>query len=338
MMNPARLDYVGASLNRPECVLAHASGHLLVGDWTGGGGVTVIEPDGHCRRVLASDHEAPLRPNGIALLPGGSILLAHLGESDGGVYRLGADGRTTPFCLEVDGAPLPPTNFVGLDHRGRIWITVSTRKHPRSLDYRPDAGEGFVVLVDGEGARIVADGLGYTNECVVDLAGERLFVNETFGRRIACFDIVEGGGLTGKRTIAEFGEGTFPDGLALDAEGGLWVTSIVSNRVIRVAPDGTQETVLEDSDPEHVAWVERAYLEHSMGRPHLDTARGGHLRNLSSLAFGGADLRTAYLGSLHGDAVAHFRAPLAGQPPAHWFFDLGPLAGDQGAEIGLENQ
>jgi sugar lactone lactonase YvrE len=333
MIDPAQLDFVGAGLNRPECVLAHASGRLFVGDWSAGGGVTVIEADGQCRRILARDRAAPLRPNGIALLPGGAFLLAHLGADDGGVYRLDADGATAPFCVEVDGAPLPPTNFVGRDHQGRVWITVSTRKHPRALDYRADAADGFIVLVDDAGARIVADGLGYTNECVLDAAGARLFVNETFGRRIAAFDVAADGSLSARRTVTEFGAGTFPDGLALDADGGLWVTSVVSNRLIRVSPDGGQEIVIEDSDAAHVAWVEAAYAARAMGRPHLDTARGQYLLNLSSLAFGGTDLRTAYLGSLHGDRVARFPAPVAGQAPAHWNIDLGPLAAAPGVPL-----
>jgi hypothetical protein len=42
------------------------------------------------------------------------------------------------------------------------------------------------------------------------------------------------------------------------------------------------------------------------------------LKNISSIAFGGPDLRTAYLGCLLGDALATFRSPVAGAPPAHW--------------------
>jgi hypothetical protein len=42
------------------------------------------------------------------------------------------------------------------------------------------------------------------------------------------------------------------------------------------------------------------------------------LQNISSLAFGGADRRTAYLGCLLGDRLACFRAPVAGHPPPHW--------------------
>jgi sugar lactone lactonase YvrE len=331
MLDLDDLGFVGGGLSRPECVLCHRSGRLFVSDGSDGGGVTVIERDGRTRRILARDRAEPLRPNGIALLPGGAFLIAHLGQSDGGVWRLAPDGRTEPILLEVDGAPLPPTNFVHRDAAGRIWATVSTRRQPRHLGYRPDVADGFIVLLDDAGARIVADGLGYTNECLVHPDGARLYVNETFARRLTAFDIGPGGALANRRTMAQFGAGTFPDGMTFDAEGGVWITSVVSNRVIRVAPDGRQEVVLEDGDREHLAWVEQAYRTGEMARPHLDTVRSRRLRNISSLAFGGPDLRTAYLGCLLGDAVATFAAPVAGHPPPHWTVDLGPLEREDAA-------
>jgi hypothetical protein len=55
-----------------------------------------------------------------------------------------------------------------------------------------------------------------------------------------------------------------------------------------------------------------------MGRAHLDNLPSRVLRNVSSLAFGGPDLRTAYVGCLLGDSIAVFDSPVAGHPPAHW--------------------
>ncbi len=315
----------GMGLNRPECVVSHASGCLFVPDWTDGGGVAVIRPDGGVRRILVSEPGRVLRPNGIALLPGDGFLLAHLGDTEGGVWRLGPDGGVEPVVVEVEGMPLPPTNFVHRDRQDRLWISVSTRLRPRARGYRADNADGFIVLHDGRGSRIVADDLGYANECVVHPSGRELFVNETFARRTTAFPILPDGRLGANRTVAEYGAGTFPDGLAFDAEGGVWITSIVSNRVIRIDPDGGQETILEDCDPEHVDWVERAFRAGQMGRPHLDAVRSRRLRNVSSLAFGGPELRTAYLGCLLGDSIACIPAPVAGHPPPHWEFDLGEL-------------
>jgi sugar lactone lactonase YvrE len=309
--------FIGSGLHRPECVLATRAGDLYAADWRGG--VAHLRPDGsQALYASALPGGRPLRPNGIALRRDGSFLLADLGEEAGGVYALERSGQVRPFLEAVEGTPLPPTNFVGIDHAERVWITVSTRRQPRSLDYRADCASGFIVLVDRRGARIVADGLGYTNEAVVSPDGRWLYVNETFGRRLSRLPLGADGSLGAKEVVAEFGAGTFPDGLAFDAEGGIWITSIVSNRLIRVCPDGARTTMLEDADPEHLARCETAFLAGTMGRPHLDQVVSRRLRNISSLAFGGPDLRTAYLGCLLGDAIATFRAPVAGFPPAHW--------------------
>lgn len=318
-----RLALVGSGLVRPECVLATADGCLYTADWRGG--VACVRPDGTQALYLGKlPGGRPLRPNGIAVLRDGSFLLADLGEAQGGVFALCRDGQVRPSLETVDGEALPPTNYVALDAAGRLWITVSTRLVPRARAYRRDVADGFIVLVDACGARIVADGLGYTNEALVSPDGAWLYVNETFARRLSRFPLRENGDLGPKEVVTTFGHGTYPDGLCFDAEGGVWITSIVSNRLIRVAPDGSQTLMLEDADPAHTEWAEQAFLAGTMGRPHLDKAAGKVLRNISSLAFGGPDLRTAYLGCLLGDSITSFRAPIAGAPPVHWSY--GPFA------------
>ena len=319
LFNLEEVEFVGANLFRPECVLCTANGRIFCSDWRGG--VTVIEPDGGQWFLKAHSSVIQIKPNGICLLPDGSLLLAHLGAGeDGGVYRLTEDGVLSPYLVEVDGRPLPPTNYVHLDTTGRLWITVSTRLVPRARAYRADVADGFIVLLDGGGARMVADGLGYTNECGVHPDGRRLFVNETFGRRLISFSIREDGSLTNKRTVAEFDAGYFPDGLAFDAEGGTWVTSVVSNRVIRVDSYGTTSLILEDNEPSHVAWVEDAYNRGIMDKSHLETTKGRLLRNISSLAFAGPDMKEIYLGCLLGDRIAKFTSLTSGYAPPYWNF------------------
>jgi sugar lactone lactonase YvrE len=311
------LSFVGEGLKRPECVLATRAGDLYTADWRGG--VAHRRADGsQALYGCTLDGGRPARPNGIALRRNGNFLFAHLGETDGGVYELGRDGSVRPFVLQADGVDLPPTNFVHEDAQGRAWITVSTRKTPRAAAYRADVADGFIVLRDARGARIVADGLGYTNEALPSPDGRHLYVNETFARRLTRFRIGADGSLQAREVVARFGAGTFPDGLAFDAEGGVWITSVVSNRVIRVAPDGSRQLMLEDCEAAHLAWVEQAYQAGEMGRPHLDNSKGRLLRNISSLAFGGPDLRSAWLGCLLGDSLATFRSPVAGAPPVHW--------------------
>jgi len=313
------LSFVGQGLVRPECVLANAAGELFTADWRGG--VAHLRPDGSQALYAGSGPDGmALKPNGIALLHDGSFLLAHLGADDGGVFRLRRDGQVAPWLLRVDGADLPPTNFVTEDAAGRFWVTVSTRLRPRALGYRRSCDDGFIVRVDARGAAIVADGLGYTNEVAVHPSGRWLYANETFARRLSRFELRSDGALGAKEVVTEFGPGTFPDGLAFDDEGHAWVVSIVSNRLIRVAPDGTPTTWLEEADADHLGWVEAAFEDGTMDRPHLDGVPSRSLRNISSIAFAGADRRTAVLGCLLGDRLATLRLPVAGVAPTHWFY------------------
>ncbi len=184
------ITFIASGLQRPECVLTHESGLLFAADWAGAGGVAVISPDGSVHRIEA---DRPVRPNGIALEPGGTFLLAELGAETGGVFRLNPEGAVEPVVTELDGRPLPPTNYVHQDAPGRLWITVSTRRAPRDLGYRADVDDGFIVLADERGVRLAADGLGYTNECLVAPDGEHLYVNETFTRRLSRFPIAADG-------------------------------------------------------------------------------------------------------------------------------------------------
>jgi sugar lactone lactonase YvrE len=314
------LQDVGDDLNRPECVLCTADGSLFVSDWAGG--VCQIEPNGRQTRFLAADPFIDLKPNGIALQPDGSFLLANLGD-DGGVWRLKRNGDVQPYVVEIDNRSLPPTNFVVSDHQGRTWISVSTQLQPRADAYRPNVCDGFVIVVDRDGARIAAEGLGYANEIQVHPSGEWVYVNETFARRTSRFRILGSNKLGKPETVAEFGRGTFPDGLCFDEAGGVWIVSIVSNRVIHVDQEGNQTVVLEDADEGHLDWVEDAFQSGNMGRPHLDTIRSKRLHSVSSIAFGGAERRLSYLGCLLGSRIVAFEAPVAGVEPAHWHWHTG---------------
>jgi sugar lactone lactonase YvrE len=309
--------WLGRGLVRPECVLATAGGDLFTADWRGG--VAHQRADGSSALYLGRLPDGnDLRPNGIAMQADGSFLVAHLGAEDGGVFRLTRDGGCEPWLVCVEGRPLPPTNFVLPDADGRTWVTVSTCSRPRSAAYRADHSDGFIVRVDARGAAVVADGLGYTNEVAVHPSGRWLYVNETFARRLSRFALHADGSLGQRELVASFGPGCFPDGLAFDEEGCAWVVSIVSNRVIRVAPDGSQTLWLEDADPDHLAWVEAAYAAGTMDRPHLDQVRSRALRNISSIAFAGTDRRTAVFGCLLGDRLATLPMPASGVAPLHW--------------------
>lgn len=301
ILSPGSLGTIGAGLHRPECVVVDRANRVYVPDWRGG--VTGIAADGSQQTWLAAQPSLDLRPNGIDLLPDGSFLVANLGDA-GGVWHLHRDGRAVPFLTEIDGMPLPPANFVIRDGE-RTWVSISTRRVPRHMAWKPDVADGFVVLVDRRGARIVAEGLHYTNEVRPDPSGRWLYVVETFGRRLTRFRIGADGDLSAAEPVLTLGHGSFPDGLAFDQAGRIWLTSLISNRLLRVGETGV-ETVLADENAAHVAAVERAFAAGEMRKEHLGAIPGTRLQQLTSVAFGN-DPRDVFLGSLHADCVYRFR-------------------------------
>jgi sugar lactone lactonase YvrE len=323
MIAPVALDDLrpaAAGLHRPECIVATRSGDLFASDKRGG--VLRIAPDGSQTLIGTGDIE----PNGIALLSDRSFLVANVNRH-GGIWKISgadADADVRPFVMEVDGRPLPAINFVLLDQGDRLWATVLSAglgaqpaSHAPSYVVDKDLADGFVMLIEHGKARIVADGLSWTNECRVHPDGKRLFVIETFGRRLTSFDIADNGDLSNRTTIHAFGAGDYPDGLAFDSEGAVWVASVISNRVYRITADGEAQVVLSDPDAK-LDELEAALQEKTLTRALLRGSGGRRLNNITSVAFGGPDLKTVYLGTLAGTVVESFRSPVAGLPPIHW--------------------
>lgn len=306
------LEEVGSGLNRPECVLAAPDGALYTCDWTVG--IAQIAPDGTVTSAVEADLIGQgLRPNGIALTAEGDFLFANLGRG-GGVWQVGRTGDARPYATEIDGGRVPHANFVLVDG-DRTWITISarTRNHQH---YTAEEDSGQILLVQDGTVTVAAEGCNWTNELRVSPDRKHLFVNETFACRTTRYAVAADGALSDPVRI-QFPADTFPDGLAFDAEGGLWVTSVITNRLIRVTPDLTWTVLLEDTGPAgHDAVA--AYARGELTYDQVELSRGSRLHNLSSLAFGGPDRKTIHLGGLGTTAVQTVRSPVAGQPMAHW--------------------
>lgn len=309
------ISYVGDGLNRPESVIATAKGELFVSDHVCG-----VHELGKPKKELQGV-PAGFLPNGIALTPEREFLVANLGTSCGsGVWRIDRQHRLTPMLMEVEGVPLTSTNFVTMDASDRTWVSMSTRMVPRELAFNAQIADGFIAVLDPHGARIVADGIAFTNECRVDPSGRWLYVNETYGRRLSRFPILGQNDcrLGPKEVVHTFTDGDFPDGLTFDSRGGVWVACVVSNRVVRIDADGSASVVLEDPDAALIASAEARYAQGNLSRGDIDSGGTRSLRNVSSVAFGRADLRTVYLGNLAGHRLATFRSQIAGAEPPHW--------------------
>lgn len=321
------LDYVGVGLQRPECILAERDGTLWSADARGG--VMRIGPDG--RQTLVAQVESGsfagasddanrfttgTLPNGLAFAGNGDLLVSNFGTDR--LERMKRTGETTVMADRLDGRPIGKVNFVLRDSQDRIWITVSTRKTNWMQAVDPNIADGYVALLDDQGLRIVADGFRFTNEIRLDANEEYLYVVETAGPCITRLRVQPDGSLTDRELFGPADLGGPPDGIAFDSYGNLWGTLVMVDKLFVLTPEAEMRVILDDGDPVASRALMDAFWR-GEATPELMLAAGGKIAPwFASLTFGGADLRTVYLGSLRGTRIPAFRSPLAGLPMVHW--------------------
>jgi sugar lactone lactonase YvrE len=228
----------------------------------------VLRFDSNGRHVVC---EVAAQPSGLGFAPGGRLLIVSM--LDRRLLRLD-DGSLTEVASFAELAPGPANDMV-VDAAGRAYIG--------NFGSPPGANLAFASLirVDPDGtARVVASQLGFPNGAVLTPDGRTLLIAETFVGRISAFEVDGNGGLGGRRTWAQFGAAPdyldedratrelelLPDGMALDAEGMLWVADAKGRGASRVRQGG-----------EVVDYVDTGDL------------------SVYAVALGGADRRTLYL-------------------------------------------
>jgi L-arabinonolactonase len=110
---------------------------------------------------------------------------------------------------------------------------------------KPDSS---VISIDGNlKVQTLIDQISCANSICFSPAGNTMFFADTPDREILAFDYEKGRGtLTNKRLHASFKqEPGLPDGSCVDAEGGVWNAEWEGHRVVRVAPNGTIDRVID---------------------------------------------------------------------------------------------
>jgi gluconolactonase len=328
-LDKSALQYVGAGLQRPECILAEADGSLWIADARGG--VIHLKPDGQQKTVTqrSSEHFAGVDneasrylegtlPNGLAFAANGDILIANFGTDR--LEIMTRDGESRVLADSIDGQPIGKVNFVLRDSKDRIWITISTRIKNWMHALRPDLPDGYIArYVDGE-FRIVAEGFHFTNEIRMDAREEYMYVAETTGGCISRLRVHDDGSL-GEREIfgpTSLGKGAWPDGIAFDSGGNLWGTMVYSDKLFVLTPQGDLRIMLDEGDPQKVDALENAFFTNKVNEQVLFATGQGVAPWMASVTFGGPDLQTLYIGSLRASRIPWFRAPLPGLPMVHW--------------------
>jgi sugar lactone lactonase YvrE len=129
-----------------------------------------------------------------------------------------------------------------VDRQGRFWTGTMDEKEwtaPSGNLYRLNA-EDTLTRMQGDVA--CANGLGWSPD------NRTLYFVESFRYSIFAYDFdVERGGIANRRLFAsvDHSAGAFPDGLTVDAEGGVWSVHNAAGQVVRYSPAGEVTAVIQ---------------------------------------------------------------------------------------------
>ncbi len=160
----------------------------------------------------------------------------------------------------------PATNRLNdacTDPWGRVWFG--------SMDDGENSASGrFYVFDRGDIRAAGPSGITITNGPAVNAAGDRIYFTNTSDQKIMVADLSPRG-VGEARPFADTGAlfpDAYPDGPVVDAEGYVWTGLYLGSKVARFSPDGK-----------------------------LDTTIDIPARDVTKMAFGGSDFRTAYVTS-----------------------------------------
>lgn len=225
-----------------------------------GGGIHGITFEGVKLGVLNPDR---MWTGGVMMNHDGSVLSS---GQHGIMWNHPKTGKSGWLLTELDGQPINGINEMAPDGQGGIFfgtndiemIIAGQPARPSSL-YRLTADRQVIKLYDG---------IGFANGLMYDDAHRRLYCNDTFNCTWA-FDVAPGMTLSNKRMLLDKDD---VDGMALDAEGNVWITGFRSNYVTRVSGGGEQ-------------------------LPPVSTPAG----SITQVRFGGADMCDLFINSVPSD-------------------------------------
>ena len=177
-----------------------------------------------------------------------------------GLYRFDETDGSFEKIVEVErDLPNNRLNDGVVDPAGRLWFgTMDNGEKAKS--------GGFYCFADGQLRRTYVDRIAITNGPAVSPDGTLLYVVDTLKGTIEVCDIRDGGSLGEPRAFVRIDpKDGHPDGPTVDAEGHVWISLYAGWEARRYSPSGEL----------------------------VETVRFP-VSNVTKIAFGGDDLRTAY--------------------------------------------
>jgi sugar lactone lactonase YvrE len=181
--------------------------------------VVAVDMEGTAEVMLTRDPASYPMGYSIDWLPNGRLLTT--GDK---VRRQETDGSMAVHAEQA-------ANEIVVDPRGNAYVNGADFDFAAGAPPKP----GYIKLVTPDGqVRPVASDIQFPNGMVITADGRTLIISESFAGRLTAFDIDPDGGLSGRRVFAG---GLAPDGIAVDAEGAVWVQAGGSS-VVRVTEGG----------------------------------------------------------------------------------------------------
>jgi len=260
-------------IDHPECVAFDKAGDL----WAGGeaGQIYRITPD---RKVELIANLGGFS-GGLAFSPNDELFVCNPLH---GIVRVRRDSSFSIFATLANTHKLICPNFGVFDSHGNYYVTDSGNFRKRN---------GFLIRFtpDGQGKQL-AGPFGYANGLALSADERFLFMVESDTDSVLRFELgKDGDGVTGAPETYATECGRFPDGLALDAEGNLYVSCYASDEIWRINP--RREKTL-------FAWDRWAIL---LGSP-------------TNMAFGGKDFDEMYFANLARTTITRAKVGRKGQP------------------------
>src|SRR5665213_917983 len=306
---------VGTGLNYPEGPVYEPDGTVLVVE-VGGGRLTRVHPDGTKQTVA----ELGGGPNGAAIGPDGAVYVCNDGgfyiaqvpqtasqtisiavcqppnDQGGSIQRVGQDGKATTLYTHFQATdpagnsttlPLRSPDDLVFDSSGGFWFTDWGKDRWRDRDITGV----YYAQPDGSSIREVLFPLKSPNGIALSPDETRLYVAESFTRRILYWELDGPGSVDGGRShsldksfllTARLPFQGCPDSMAMDEEGNLYVACFMPHGVNPNTRGGIAVVATEGkSQGDVIDWIE------------IDVEGDDPLP--SNICFGGADMRTAYI-------------------------------------------
>ena len=176
-------------------------------------------------------------PSGLGFRPDGSLLIASTERKT----LLSYDGESVDTAADLSDIVPASIGDMVVDGYGRAYVGSQ-------------AFEGGVIArVDPDNTvTVVAGALDFPNGMVITPDGSTLIVAESVGRRLTSFTIGPDGSLTDRRVFADKLDGP-PDGIALDAGGGVWAAMTLAHQFERIIEGGNVTDRIDIGDRTAIA-------------------------------------------------------------------------------------